>query len=296
MLDKLVEINLKAQESLAREGNFDKELQELIHSDITPEAIKNYREQYVDLQYVYQKAKQTGVLYELGIVNHVAIQKLEESLQTKSLQKEIEQFLQWHPDYSKFSNRIGVDYISDYKNGDDVSKYSYLQGARILQIQQLKKLLEMRRKGTKLYFYDGMVLVENDTAPYLKFKHIMQMIENGKCKDDAPPNYKLVRKPYSFTRCLEKANIHTKRWTLVSNGKKALKEDFYLALVIAFYLGINTFEEIEAFLEIFGISFLSPVEQINSVQISYIKQAIEAGIHYDNIMYYLRKDRLLGPT
>lgn len=138
-----------------------------------------------------------------------------------------------------------------------------------------------------------MVAVENITSPYRKFQHIMKMVENGTCKEEVPPNYKLVKKRYSFTRCREKTNIPSKRWTLVSNGTKGMKDDVYLALVAAFYLGISTFDEIEDFLRVFGISLLSPTEQINSVPMSYIKQAIEAGIHYDNIMYYLRNDQLI---
>lgn len=292
MLEKLIEINLRAHESLVTKGNFDEELNELVRSDISPEVIKEYREKYTDLQYIYWKLKEKGLLYEVGIVNHMAISKLEELLQSKSLKQDISEFLKWQPDYSKLNASVEVDCISEYINGDDISKYSYLQGARIMQIQKLKELLEKRKRETQLYFYDGMVAVENITSPYRKFQHIMQMVENGTCKEEVPPNYQLVKKRYSFTRCREKANIQSKRWTLVSNGTKGMKDDIYLALVVAFYLGISTFDEIEDFLRVFGISLLSPTEQINSVPLSYIKQAIEAGIHFDNIMYYLRHDQL----
>ena len=55
MNSKLIELNLRAQESLATVGNYEKELEELMRSDITQEQIREYRHQTPDLSYVFSK-------------------------------------------------------------------------------------------------------------------------------------------------------------------------------------------------------------------------------------------------
>ena len=115
-----------------------------------------------------------------------------------------------------------------------------------------------------------------------------EVMENGLTKE-VDLTFRYTEKSYSFTHCREKAHISGgKRWTQIVNGQKALKDDVFIALLLAFYLGIDSVEE---FLNCFGISLNSPCEHVNSVPMSDIKKAIQAGIHYDNIIYYLRETK-----
>ena len=75
---------------------------------------------------------------------------------------------------------------------------------------------------------------------------------------------------------------------IITYGNFIGKDDVFIALLLAFYLGIDSVEE---FLNCFGISLNSPCEHVNSVPMSDIKKAIQAGIHYDNIIYYLRETK-----
>ncbi len=285
---------MRAQESLALTGSFDKELQELLYSDISQAAVKEYRDRYPNLGYIYHKLKELGLLYELGIVANMTIKQFEDMSYSINLEKEIKQFQKWKPDYSIYDNTIKHSEINKSTKSVELSALSILQGARVSQIEQLKVLTQKRLKETKLYYMDdGAFEVDEDVdMPYQKFLTIMKMIENGQLKDHVKSNFKLVRKPYSFTQARYKAEIDSKRWTTVVRGIYPLNYDLYVPLVLAFYLGINSLEEIESFFQCFGASLYSPTELINNVPVEYIRNAIEAGMHYDNIIYYLKINKM----
>lgn len=295
MLDKLIEINLKAHESLVQKGNYDDELNELSHMDISQRVIEDYRKQYPDLAYIYQKIEENGYRIELGVETgcKVPLEVLRDMAYSQDLKTEIQKFLEWKPDYSKYD--IGsVNNIQEFKASDDISKLSMLQGSRVEQIEQIKKLTRKRRRETKFYYADDAyhVFGNGNLSAYRKFEIILSALKDydylgtGERKE---PVFEFKNKPYSFTRCLSKAGIPTKRWTTVANGSRPLRKDIHLALTLAFYLGINTLEDVEAFLNNFGISLNSSVEMINTATLVQIKKAIEVGIHYDNILFYLNE-------
>lgn len=301
MNNKLVELNLHAQESLALKGNYKKELQELIKSDISQEEIKEYRHKYPDLSYVFNKLEKEGLLFVIGISPQLLQRKNEGLEYSKKLENMLDDFVKWKPDYTMYDidDYDGIDFSFNTKS--DIAKIGRLQGARVSQIRLIKKIIEQRRKETEFYFGDKDVVGELDDLPYHKYEKLKKMIEDnrlteniveeGECEGlikEIANNFEQVKAPYSFTRCLEKARIRNKKWSRVVNGTKALNTDIYLALALTFYLGIDTLEDVEIFLNCFGISLNSPCEVVNTVPISEIKEAIEAGIHYDNILYYLR--------
>ena len=55
MIDKLTEINMRAQESLATVGHYKEELEELLSLDISQAEIKKYRHRNPDLSYVFKR-------------------------------------------------------------------------------------------------------------------------------------------------------------------------------------------------------------------------------------------------
>lgn len=320
MNSKLVEINLRAQESLATVGNYEKELEELMSSDITQEQIKKYRQQTPDLAYVFSKLeKDKQVLNILGKQGMQLMQRKKEGLIYSEVYEDmLDDFVKWKPDYSDYAydyedKTCKIDY--SFKKDGDISALGRLQGPRVSQMRLLKKIMDVRKKNTQFYYKDINAVVENCNdydLPYFKYQTIIEManrsglingyvetedeimdeevMENGLIKE-VDFTFKYKEKPYGFTPCLEKSKIASKRWTRVLNGQKALKNDIYLALVISFYLGIDTLEDVETFLNCFGISLNSPCELVNTVPISEVKKAIKAGIHYDNIIYYLRMSK-----
>lgn len=290
MYHKLNEINLRAQESLALYGNYDKELEELSGADIPQEEIIKYRIENPELSYIYQKLKEKRVLIELGFTPQLMLRCEKGMNYSKELEDKIDKFIAWKPDYNKYKKEYIEEITRNFKSNDDVSQLGILQGARVSQIRLLKEIIKLRRAETSGYYGDRMFNVkECEDLPYFKFKKIMELIENLELKDDVELNFDFKDSmKNSFTRYLEKARIQNKRWTMIVNGNKPMKNDIYLALVVCFYLGIARLEDIESFLHCFGISLYSPAEMINTVPIEQIRKAINVGMHYDNILYYLR--------
>lgn len=299
MIKKLREINNKAQESLFSTGNFDNELAELKQSDISVSAIKKYRSNNPELSYIYDKLKEKKLLASFGIIKLINFKKNQELKKTNSLEQEIDKFLKWTPNYTAYSSPSCVENISGidskFKSNDDIKKLSLLQGARVSQMQYIKNLTKIRRLETKYYYAENYFSDSNFTdksnyeLPLKKFKELITCVENEDLIEEAYEQYYIkTEKPYSLTRCLNKARINTKMWSTVANGSIALGNYKYLALVLSFYLGLTTTADIELFLNCFSISLNSPAEMINNVPLTYIKDAIDAGLHYDNIIYYLR--------
>lgn len=315
MNSKLIELNLRAQESLATVGNYEKELEELMSSDITQEQIREYRHQTPDLSYVFSKLEEDKqVLNILGEYGLQLLQRKNEGLEySKEYEDMLDDFVKWKPDYSDYvnddeENACKIDY--SFKKDGDVSTLGRLQGSRVSQIRLLKKIIDKRKKNTQFYYSDTNVIIDGCSdyeLPYIKYQKIReiadqsglndyvemegQVMENGLTKE-VDAIFIPEPKSYSFTRCRQKGHIWDgKSWTEVVNGQSALKDDVYLALLLVFYLGIDTFEEVETFLNCFGISLNSPCEHVNSVPFSDLKKAIQAGIHYDNIIYYLRETK-----
>lgn len=314
MNSKLIELNLRAQESLATVGNYEKELEELMRSDITQEQIREYRHQTPDLSYVFSKLEEDKqVLNILGGYGLQLLQRKNEGLEySKEYEDMLDDFVKWKPDYSDYANddeEKACEIDDSFKSDGDVSTLGRLQGARVSQMRLIKKIIDIREKNTQFFYKDINAFVENCSdyeLPYIKYQKVIEMaersglingyvemddevMENGLTKE-VDLTFRYTEKSYSFTHCREKAHISDgKSWTRIVNGQKALKKDVYLALLLVFYLGIDTFEEVETFLNCFGISLNSPCEHVNSVPFSDIKKAIQAGIHYDNIIYYLRK-------
>lgn len=316
MNNKLIELNLRAQESLATVGNYEKELEELMRSDITQEQIREYRHQTPDLSYVFSKLEEDKqVLNILGEYGLQLLQRKNEGLKySKEYEDMLDDFVKWKPDYSDYANddeEKACEIDRSFKADGDVSTLGRLQGSRVSQIRLLKKIINKRKKNTQFYYSDTNVIIDGCSdyeLPYIKYQKIReiadqsglndyvemegQVMENGLTKE-VDAIFIPEPKSYSFTRCRQKGHIWDgKGWTEVVNGQSALKDDVYLALLLVFYLGIDTFEEVETFLNCFGISLNSPCEHVNdSVPMSDIKKAIQAGIHYDNIIYYLRKTK-----
>lgn len=315
MNSKLIELNLRAHESLATVGNYEKELEELMRSDITQEQIREYRHQTPDLSYVFSKLEEDKqVLNILGGYGLQLLQRKNEGLEySKEYEDMLDDFVKWKPDYSDYvnddeENACKIDY--SFKKDGDVSTLGRLQGSRVSQIRLLKKIIDKRKKNTQFYYSDTNVIIDGCSdyeLPYIKYQKIReiadqsglndyvemegQVMENGLTKE-VDAIFIPEPKSYSFTRCRQKGHIWDgKSWTEVVNGQSALKDDVYLALLVVFYLGIDTFEEVEKFLNCLGISLNSPCEHVNSVPMSDIKKAIQAGIHYDNIIYYLRETK-----
>lgn len=315
MNNKLIELNLRAQESLATVGNYEKELEELMRSDITQEQIREYRHQTPDLSYVFSKLEEDKqVLNILGEYGLQLLQRKNEGLKySKEYEDMLDDFVKWKPDYSDYANddeEKACEIDRSFKADGDVSTLGRLQGSRVSQIRLLKKIINKRKKNTQFYYSDTNVIIDGCSdyeLPYIKYQKIReiadqsglndyvemegQVMENGLTKE-VDAIFIPEPKSYSFTRCRQKGHIWDgKGWTEVVNGQSALKDDVYLALLLVFYLGIDTFEEVETFLNCFGISLNSPCEHVNSVPMSDIKKAIQAGIHYDNIIYYLRETK-----
>lgn len=227
----------------------------------------------------------------------------------------LDDFVKWKPDYSDYANddeEKACEIDDSFKSDGDVSTLGRLQGSRVSQMRLIKKIIDTREKNTQFFYKDINAYVENCSdyeLPYIKYQKVIEMaersglingyvemddevMENGLTKE-VDLTFRYTEKSYSFTHCREKAHISGgKRWTQIVNGQKSLKDDVYLALLLVFYLGIDTFEEVETFLNCFGISLNSPCEHVNdSVPFSDIKKAIQAGIHYDNIIYYLRETK-----
>ena len=299
MIDKLTEINMRAQESLATVGHYKEELEELLSLDISQAEIKKYRHRNPDLSYVFKRLKKEKKLLVVGMPLYL-LQREQEGIEySKEVEDQLDDFIKWKPNYDDYMLEKREIIIPNFKVGDDVSLLGSLQGARVSQIRVLKEIIKARRKQTKFYYGDYNMEVKGCTAdalPYLKYEKLNELIEQGglmqdmgEVTEEVDSVLKRMHGPYSFNHCREKAWIPNKRWTNIVNGSKALKDDLYLALVLTFYLGIDTIEDVEKFLECFGISLSSPTEIVNSVHVSEVKQSIEAGIHYDNIIYYLRR-------
>lgn len=293
---KLIEINMRAQESVATIGNYDRELQELIHADITQQEIKEYRHRTPDLSYIANKLEEDGQAYNMGFLPELIRLKNEGLEYPMQLEQMIDDFIQWKPNYADYNTSECENIDLSFNTKGDIQKLGGLQKARIQQIKLIKEIIKVRRKTTKFYYGDKNCIVEDcteDDFPYLKYKKIIEMIKSSGMDDGSEVvkdiNFKREPKPYSFNRCLEKSWIPNKRWTRVVNGTRALKTDLYLALAVTFYLGIGTLEDVEKFLNCFGISLNSACEIVNTVPVAEIKKAIEVGIHYDNIIYYLRR-------
>lgn len=297
MIKKLRDINNRAQESLFLTGTYNNELNELKQSDIPASVIKKYRSTNPELSYIYDNLKENKLLASFGILNLINLKKNSELKSTDSLKQEIDNFLIWKPDYTKYDTSYEEGTISgiipDFKTNDNIKKLSKLQGARFSQMKCVKKLTKIRRIETSKYYedyYGDSNFLDNlsDDWPFKRFQKLMTLVENQDLIEDADKYYVPSFKPYSFTRCLSKARINTKIWTKIVNGSRPLSNYKYLALVLAFYLGLDTLADIELFLNCFSISLNSPTEMINNVPITDIKDAILYGIHFDNIIYYLR--------
>lgn len=289
MFDKLIEINTRAHDSLIECGNWDKELEELKHADITQQQIVEYRLAYPEMAYVFEKIKGAGAQFEL-LDPKMTLTVPPCEVKSSKLDKMIQQFLEWEPDYSAYDTKA-INEIRKATKTTPLYELGILQGARVEQLRLVRALLDQRKEETTLYYSDSTYLTDTDTRePYEKFKEIQEMIDSqGEKLCNAPEFSKPVKKHYSFTRCMAKGGLETPVWTKYKNGKYALQTNLYLALLLAFYLGFPTYEEISLFLNCFGISLETPAELINNVPILKIKEAIKYGIHFDNIIYYLRE-------